>query len=136
MEQLKFNFEGERHYFEDDPEWEQVTSLESVKKNPVFVGYDIFGNFRVNFGIFNRHNVYLIKSFIFSPDYPQTRRFKTEIVYAEGPIGVNIFNDFKTYTEISRKCFKYLAKKALAIYYDRFKNKNNEENNDQLKLDF
>jgi hypothetical protein len=136
MEQLRFNFEGGEHYFESEQEWEQVTASESVKKQPVFVGYDVWNNFRINFEIINRHNVTLVKSFIFPPDYSQTRRFKTQIVSAEGPIGVNINNDFRTYTEVSRKCFRYLARKAVAIYKEKVERNNNQGNNDQLNLDF
>lgn len=53
-------------------------------------------------------------------------------------MGVNIYNDFKTYTEISKNCFKYLLKKAIAIYKEKNKAKENNkqlENEDQLKFD-
>lgn len=134
-EQLKFHFESNDNNAENLEGWENVTSFEKVYKQPVFVGYDVMGNFRVNFKVINRHNVELIKSFIFPSDYSENKKIRTEVISATGPIGVNIHNDFLTYTKLSRKCFEYLLKKAIGIYNERVRIREKEDN-DQLKLDF
>ncbi|GIW66948.1 MAG: hypothetical protein KatS3mg095_0846 [Candidatus Parcubacteria bacterium] len=133
IEQLKFDFYPNPEELEG---WKQVTINERVKKNPKFVGYDIDNNFIIDFEVINRHNVYLIKRFIFSKN---SNRPQAIIISAESPPGVNINNNFFEYTRISKKCFNYLKKIAFAIYKDRdninngFKKPN--RNNDRLSLD-
>jgi hypothetical protein len=136
MEQLKFNlgdnFER-RTLSEEEKEWMAITRYEKIKKIPQFVGLDFNQNFRVNFEVINRHGVLLTLSFIFDKQYPETKRVRSQITSAEGPLGVNIHNDFRTYTYLSQKCFLYLKRRAIAIYNSHHSQK--EKSSDQYSLD-
>ncbi|GIW65592.1 MAG: hypothetical protein KatS3mg094_111 [Candidatus Parcubacteria bacterium] len=130
-EQLRFNFYDNSDELEG---WDQITPFEKVKRQPKYIGYDYNNNFIVDFEVINRHNVVIVKRFIFNNE----GRVSTKIISSESPVGVNISNDFKAYTEISNKCFKDMLNRALAIYKDyqrRLRAENQQNNEDQLSLD-
>ncbi|MCS7183901.1 MAG: hypothetical protein NZ866_00955 [Patescibacteria group bacterium] len=130
--QFSFEFWGSNPD-EPLPGWEKLTVYEQVQKQPEFVGYDQDNNFVVDFRIINRHNVELVKRFIFD----QNGRLRTKVIEAEGPVSVNIIDNFDIYTEISRRGFQILSKRARAIYQERARRSQiKDDNPDQLKLDF